>query len=140
MIYHVLLYEYPSGKLFLDIVFKKMIKEDDLFAGFISALKIFGTNLLQKSVKNINQIKFDNLHLDIFPLENIGVDVVIISDSEHQDVVSLIIDKITNIIFEYKSLFLNWGGITTSEFRILEEPIIQVIRKTIFSKSITGFI
>lgn len=140
MIYHVLLYEYPAGKLLLDIVFKKMIKEDDLFTAFVSALKIFGTSLLQKAVKNIKRIKFDNLHLDIFPLKKIGVDVIIIYDPKHQRVVSSIIDKITDIIFEYKSLFLNWDGITTSEFRILEEPIKHVIRQTIFSKTIAGAI
>jgi len=57
MIYHIMIYQHPSGILLLDVIFKKIIKEDDIFSGFLSAIKSFATILLKNRPDTIQQIK-----------------------------------------------------------------------------------
>jgi len=140
MIYHILIYRYPSRILLLGVIFKKIIKEDDIFSGFLSAIKSFATILLKNRPDTIQQIKFDSLYLDILPIKNLGVDVVILSDPVHQEVIRIVIENIEKIIYDHKSLFEECLKGSYSRLQILKEPILQVIRKTIYSKAIAGVI
>ena len=140
VIYHIILYETNSGKLILDIVFKEIIGEDTLFTGFISALKSFGADILKNQPKNINMIRFDNLVIKIFMIPELNIDIVILFDPEpeHYKIVNEILPKIKAIIFEYKTLFTEWNGMNLNEFQILAEPILNLIRKSIFAEAIAG--
>lgn len=140
VIYHIILYETNSGKLILDIVFKEIIGEDTLFTGFISALKSFGADILKNQPKNINMIRFDNLIIKIFTITELNIDIVILFDPEpeHYKIVNEILPKIKTIIFEYETLFTEWNGMNLSEFQILAEPILNLIRNSIFAEAIVG--
>lgn len=141
MIYHIILYETNSGKLILDIVFKEIIGTDSsLFTGFISALKSFGADILKNQPKNINMIRFDNLIIKIFTITELNIDIVILFDPEpeHYKIVNEILPKIKTIIFEYETLFTEWNGMNLSEFQILAEPILNLIRTSIFAEAIVG--
>ncbi|MCK4281808.1 MAG: hypothetical protein KAX10_06820, partial [Candidatus Lokiarchaeota archaeon] len=59
-------------------------------------------------------------------------------EPEHYKIVNEILPKIETIIFEYETLFTEWNGMNLNEFQILAEPIINLIRKSIFAEAIVG--
>ena len=85
-------------------------------------------------------IKFDNLIIKIFTIAELNIDVVILFDPEPEfyKIVNDILPKIETIVFEYETLFTEWNGMNLNEFQILAEPIINLIRKSIFAEAIAG--
>jgi len=140
VIYHILLFQLNSGKLILDIVFKEIIGENVLFTGFISALKSFGIDILKNKPKTLNLIKFDNLTIKFYAISELDIDLVILfdPDPEYYKIINELMPKIKNLVFEYKSLFTEWNGVDLSEFKILGDPILNLIRKSIFAEAIAG--
>ncbi|TFG30181.1 MAG: hypothetical protein EU532_01715 [Promethearchaeota archaeon] len=133
MLYHLILYEYPSGKLILEHTFKEIIKDEtyETFSSFLAALNQFAKGLLDKQDK-LDLVRFGNLIIKMDHLKDVSLDLALVFDANHQKIIKKIGPKIIKKILEYSSLFTEWNGVSMDDFSLLKEALLNMVRKFIF--------
>ena len=133
MLYHLILYEYPSGKLILEHTFKEIIKDETYvtFSSFLAALNQFAKGLLNKQDK-LDLVRFGNLIIKMDHLKDVSLDLALVFDANHQKIIKKLGPKIIKKILEYSSLFTEWNGVSMDDFSLLKEALLNMLRKFIF--------
>ena len=134
MLYHLILYEYPSGKLIIEHTFEEIIKDNsyDTLSSFLVALNEFAKGLITKHEK-LDLVRFGNLIIKLDHLKDISIDIALVFDANHEKIIKKLTPKIKEKILEYSSLFYEWNGVSVDEFSLLKEALLSTIRKTIYS-------
>ena len=134
MLYHLILYEYPSGKRILEHTFKEIIKDDsyDTLSSFLVALNEFAKSLIIKHDK-LDLVRFGNLIIKLDHLKDISIDIALVFDANHQKIIKKLTPKIKEKILEYSSLFTEWNGVSLDKFCLLKEALLTTVRKAIYS-------
>jgi len=134
MLYHLILYEYPSGKRILEHTFKEIIKEDsyDTLSSFLVALNEFAKGLITKQDK-LDLIRFGNLIIKLDHLKDISIDIALVFDAKYRKIIKKITPKIKEKIMEYSFLFTEWNGVSVDGFSLLKEALLTTVRKAIYS-------
>jgi len=134
MLYHLILYEYPSGKRILEHTFKEIIKEDsyDTLSSFLVALNEFAKGLITKQDK-LDLIRFGNLIIKLDHLKDISIDIALVFDAKYRKIIKKITPKIKEKIMEYSFLFIEWNGVSVDGFSLLKEALLTTVRKAIYS-------
>jgi len=138
MIYNILLYD-EGGKLILDISFEEELIDPDkveLLSGFLQALQYFSKTMLKgKPLKNVEfkgiLIKIIDLEIEneikIFPMS-----LAILYDEAIKNDLPEIIKVITDIIFSYKELFLDWDCFNLSYFKDFKDDLLNCLIEFIY--------
>ena len=108
MIYHVILYEFPSGKTILNIhINPGVIKDEkiDLMCGFFTALTHFSLEMFENNTEVLNSIQFLNHSIRFVPIREIQCNMLIVFDEHEKLRINDFTHKITNLILQYKELF-----------------------------------
>ncbi len=134
MLYHLILYEYPSGKLILEHTFEEIIRDDsyNALSSFLVALNEFAKGLIIKQEK-LDLVRFGDLIIKLDHLKDISIDIALVFDANHQKIIKKLTPKIKEKILEYSSLFYEWNGVSLDEFSLLKEALLSTIRKVIYS-------
>lgn len=134
MLYHLFLYEYPSGKRILEHTFKEIIKDDiyDTLSSFLVALNEFAKGLITKQDK-LDLVQFGNFIIKLDHLKDISIDIALVFDANHQKIIKKLTPKIKEKILEYSALFYEWNAVSLDKFSLLKEALLSMIRKTIYS-------
>ncbi|MFX1340299.1 MAG: hypothetical protein ACFFDK_16945 [Promethearchaeota archaeon] len=134
MLYHLILYEYPSGKRILEHTFKEIIKDDSYatLSSFLVALNEFAKGLITKQDK-LDLVRFGNLIIKLDHLKDISIDIALIFDANYQKIIKDLTPKIKEKIMEYSSLFYEWNGVSVDKFSLLKEALLTTVRKAIYS-------
>ena len=138
MLYHLILYEYPSGKLIIEHTFEEIIRDDsyDTLSSFLVALNEFAKGLINKKQDKLDLVRFGDLIIKLDHLKEISIDLALVFDANHQKIINKLTPKIKEKILEYSSLFTQWNGVKLDEFSLLKEALLTTIRKTIYSTNI----
>lgn len=134
MLYHLILYEYPSGKLIIEHTFEEIIRDGsyDTLSSFLVALNEFAKGLITKQEK-LDLVQFGNLIIKLDHIKEISIDIALVFDADHQKIIKKLTPKIKEKILEYSSLFYEWNGVSVDEFSLLKEALLNTVRKTIYS-------
>ena len=134
MLYHLILYEYPSGKLIIEHTFEEIIRDGsyDTLSSFLVALNEFAKGLITKQEK-LDLVQFGNLIIKLDHIKEISIDIALVFDADHRKIIKKLTPKIKEKILEYSSLFYEWNGVSVDEFSLLKEALLNTVRKTIYS-------
>ena len=134
MLYHLILYEYPSGKRILEHTFEEIITNDsyDTLSSFLVALNEFAKGLIKKQDK-LDLVRFGDLIIKLDHLKEISIDIALVFDANHQEIIKNLAPQIKEKILEYSSLFYEWNGVSVDEFSLLKEDLLRTIRKAMYS-------
>jgi len=134
MLYHLILYEFPSGKLIIEHTFKEIIKDEtyETLSSFLVAINQFVKGFLADHDK-LNLLSFGNLIIKMEHMEEVSLDLALVFDANHQKKIKKLVPKIKKKILEYSSLFLEWNGVNVDKFSLLKEALLNTVRKFIFN-------
>ena len=137
MLYHIIIFEYPSGKLIIEHTFKEMISEESYatLSDFLVALKIFSQGITKEGHK-LDLVQFGNLIIKLEHLEEVSIDLALVFDANHKDIINKMVPHIKEKILEYNFLFKNWNGVNKEQFFLLKDALLKTIRKIVFSMNI----
>ena len=133
MLYHLIIYEYPSGKLILEHTFKEIIKDEtyETLSSFLAALNQFAKGLLDKQDR-LDLVRFGNLIIKMDHLKDVSLDLALVFDADNHKIIKKLGPKIIKKILEYSSLFTEWNGVSMDDFSLLKEALLNMVRKFIF--------
>ena len=134
MLYHLILYEFPSGKLIIEHTFKEIIKDDtyETLSSFLVAINQFVKGFLTEQDK-LNLLSIGNLIIKMEHMKEVSLDLALVFDANHQKKIKKLVPKIKKKILEYSSLFLEWNGVNVDKFSLLKEALLNTVRKFIFN-------
>jgi hypothetical protein len=136
MLYHLILYEYPSGKPIIEHTFKEIIKDEAFktLSSFLVSLKLFAQELIKKKDK-LDFVKFGDLIIRLEHISEISIDLALVFDSDNKKIMTEMVPKIKELILEYETLFMNWNGVDVNQFSLLKEALLKSVREVIYKLS-----
>ncbi|MFX0071979.1 MAG: hypothetical protein ACFFAO_12895 [Candidatus Hermodarchaeota archaeon] len=137
MLYHIIIFEYPSGKLIIEHTFKEIISEEfyGTLSDFLVALRIFSQGITKKGQK-LDLVQFGDMIIKLDHLEEVSIDLALVFNSNNKNIINKMVPQIKKKILEYDSLFKNWNGVNKDQFSLLKEALLNTIRKVMYSDKI----
>jgi len=107
LLYFLFLYQSESGILLYDKDFQaKDKKHMDLFGSFYSALKTFISGVISDKNDDLKTVGLGEINAFISQIPELSIDLILIADKEDSKIISKLNPKITNLILQYKELFV----------------------------------
>ncbi len=110
MIYHIILYDFPSGKTLLNIhIEPPVIKEEkiDIIGAFFTAITHFALQLFENNTELMDYIQFLNYSIRFVSIKEIYCDMLIVYDENEKLNINNISNHLIKIILKHKKLFIN---------------------------------
>ena len=137
MIYHLILYEFSSGKGIFETSFKNNEDNDihlDHFSGFFFSINKFMTSVMFNIARKIQKIELDNFIIIFTPIIfESEFDLITVFDKTDFSLIDSMISEIKNVIYGFPDIFNKWDGCSLTDFKIvkyaLKEKINSIIKR-----------
>jgi len=127
MLYFLFLYQIESGELLYEKEFQADIDTNmDLFGSFLSAIRVFISEMANKGREDLNTIGLGTLIASIFRISEVNIDLVIIAEDGDKKEIQKLSSKLKAIILNYKELFAV-KAVNSEDFEKFDKEINDIV-------------
>lgn len=132
VLYSIFIYTSATGLLVWERNFDpSSMQQLELFGSFFSAIKSFLQEMVLRGTNNntLKNIEMGSYIINIISIQDLGLDLVYISDAVDGGKLKKITPKIVEIIESHAELFAGWEGGNLNRFDPISAPIEDIIGK-----------
>ena len=127
MLYFLFLYQIESGELLYEKEFQADIDSNmDLFGSFLSAIRVFTSEMANKGTEELNTIGLGAFIASIFRISEANIDLVILAEEEDRKEIQKLSSKLKAIILIYKEL-LSADAVKSEDFEKFDKEINDIV-------------